>query len=276
MARRFQLPPLQHFFQASSANHRFHRLARRISKIKAVMLVTALLLALLAFAGLLLLLTTTAVVSGRLTEDQAAAEKGLFWLTTTELKRPFQHRLTEQLRNEGGVGIKPKLGGGAQCLAVAYSGGSPPPEGKEGGGRAAEPTPLAPPASTASPANRTLHLLDGGLVRDCLYCGPPAAGCRPRVEWCKAAGAVTFGEVSPGVAAVDVHQGALYFALYSLKLPFQCAGIDSDGFLVMEPCTGRDRQLFYLDQQQQQQQYQSELEQLMGTVRSQNLLLNNA
>ena len=203
----------------SSAN-RFHRLARRISKIKAVMLVTALLLALLAFAGLLLLLLLTPVVFGRLTEDQAAQE-GLFWLTTTELKRPFQHRLTEQLRNEGGVGIKPKLGGGAQCLAVAYSGGTRLIKTKKVGSTAHS---ACPTRFNRFAANRTLHLLDGGLVRDCLYCGPPAAGCRPRVEWCKAAGAVTFGEVSPGVAAVDVHQGALYFALYSLKLPFQCAG----------------------------------------------------
>ena len=204
----------------SSANQRFHRLARRIGQIKAVMLVTALFLALLAFAGLLFLLTTTAVVSGRLTEDQAAQE-GLFWLTTTELKRPFQHRLTEQLRNESGVGIKPKLGGGAQCLAVTYSGGSRHLKAKKVGGTAHS---ACPTRFNRFAANRTLHLLDGGLVRDCLYCGPPAAGCRPRVEWCKAAGAVTFGEVSPGVAAVDVHQGALYFALYSLKLPFQCAG----------------------------------------------------
>ncbi len=203
----------------SSANQRFHRLARRIGQIKAVMLVTALLLALLAFTGLLLLLLlTTPVVFGRLTEDQASED--LFWLTTTELKRPFQHRLTEQLRNEGGVGIKTKLGGGAQCLAVAYSSGARLIKTKKVGGTAHS---ACPTRFNRFAANRTLHLLDGGLVRDCLYCGPPAAGCRPRVEWCKA-GAVTFGEVSPGVAAVDVHQGALYFALYSLKLPFQCAG----------------------------------------------------
>lgn len=221
---------------SASRNARYCK-ARLVTKIKSIMLVTVCLLALITLISLIIIanvysdnlnavkveLKAELKAEKELTMAKAVDEKLFFFEKAPELKAPFQHRLVEAFRAANGSGIRTKENG--KCLGFDASHGYVFSSIDEE---------VCSTTFSRFVHNRTIQVIRGpGLQEnECIFSEDP------KWNWWRGSPAVRHSQcsveqafkdrispVAPSVVALDLYTGRLYFSIFNVDLPFQCAGM---------------------------------------------------
>lgn len=219
-----------------------YRKARLVANIKSILLVAVCLLALITLISVIIIANVT---SNKLAavKDELKAEKELtqsntidsrlfFFAKAPEMMESFEEVFKEVFSAPNGTAIRTKLG--EKCVSSNHHLGFGPSEDdfSERFYWSLEAKSVCSTAYGCLANSSTITVVRGLHVKpnQCILCGAPKGpGCvllrsscnhKQTSDWSMP----LMSPVAPSLTAVDLYSGRLYFSIYSLVFPLECAG----------------------------------------------------